>query len=51
MLLTLITGNPSPDVSLGVLVDYALLTLQGAALVGLGYVLKSDVPEETLATA
>jgi len=51
MLLPLITGNPSPDVSLGDLVDYALLTLQGAALVGLGYILKSDVPEETLATA
>jgi len=46
MLLPLITGNPSPDISFGDLVDYALLTLQGAALVGLGYILKSDVPQE-----
>ncbi|MGD8404892.1 MAG: hypothetical protein PVJ21_14625 [Anaerolineales bacterium] len=48
ILLPLITGNPSPDLSLGDLVDYALLTLQGAALVGLGYILKSDVPEEMM---
>ena len=33
------------------ILDHALLITQGLALVGLGYILKSDVPEETLATA
>ena len=32
-------------------VAYTLLIMQGVALVALGYILKSDVPEETLATA
>jgi len=33
------------------IVDHALLILPGLALIGLGYILKSDVPEETPATA
>ena len=33
------------------IVDHALLITQGFALMGLGYILKSDVPEETPATA
>lgn len=31
--------------------DHALLITQGLALIGLGYILKSDVPEEMAATA
>jgi hypothetical protein len=34
-----------------VAVAITLLIMQGVALVALGYILKSDVPEETLATA
>jgi hypothetical protein len=33
------------------IIDHALLILPGLALIGLGYILKSDIPEEMPATA
>jgi hypothetical protein len=46
MLITFITGDPSSNTSFNDIANYAFLTLQSVALVALGYILKSDVPQE-----
>ena len=46
-----ITGNWPEDNSAMSMIDVTFILLQVAALVALGYILKSDVPEETAAPA
>lgn len=50
MLITFITGDPSPNISFNDIANYAFLTLQGVALVALGYILKSDVPQKMVSS-
>jgi hypothetical protein len=50
MITALLTGDWPADDTLSI-ADAVFITLQGVSLVALGYILKSDVPEEMVAAA
>jgi hypothetical protein len=50
MITTLLTDEMPADVALSI-ADTVFTILQGVSLIALGYILKSDVPEEMVATA